>query len=74
MTATEFQQAALDLPKQQRAQLAHLLLESLDQPSEANIEQLWLFEARRRAAEIDRGELQLVTARELEVQIQAVYN
>lgn len=73
MITTEFQQAALDLPKQQRAQLAHLLLESLDQPSEASIEQLWLHEAKRRAAEIDRGEIQLVTAQELEVQIQAVY-
>ena len=73
MTTTEFQQAALDLPKQQRAQLAYLLLESLDQPSEASIEQLWLHEAKRRAAEIDCGEVQLVTAQELEVQIQAVY-
>lgn len=73
MTTTEFQQAALELPKQQRAQLAHLLLESLDQPSEASIEQLWLFEAERRAAEIDRGVIKLVTAQELEVQIQAVY-
>ena len=72
MTTTEFQQAALHLPKQQRAQLAHLLLESLDQPSEATIEQLWLHEAERRAGEIDRGEVQLVTANELEAQIQAV--
>ena len=73
MTATEFQQAVLHLPKQQRAQLAHLLLESLDQPSEANIQQLWVYEAERRAGEIDRGEVQLVTAKELEVEIQAVF-
>jgi putative addiction module component (TIGR02574 family) len=70
MNTTELQQAALRLPKQERAQLAHLLLESLDQPSESDVEQLWLFEAERRAAQIDRGEVQLVTAEELEAQVQ----
>jgi hypothetical protein len=73
MKAIELQQAVLHLPKQERAQLAHLLLESLDQPSEANIQQLWLHEAERRAAQIDRGDVQLVTATELEVQVQAVF-
>ena len=73
MSITTLQQAVLHLPKQERAQLVHLLLDSLDQPSEANIEQLWLREAERRAAEIDRGEVQLVTAEELERQVQALF-
>jgi Putative addiction module component len=73
MTTLELQQAVLHLPKQERAQLAYLLLESLDQPSETNIHQLWLHEAERRAAQIDRGEVRLVTAGELEVQVQALF-
>jgi len=73
MGTTTLQQAVLHLPKQERAQLVHLLLDSLDQPSEANIEQLWLREAEHRAAEIDRGEVQLVSAEELEGQVQALF-
>jgi Putative addiction module component len=67
------QKAVLHLPKQERAQLARLLLESLDQSSDADIRQLWVGEAERRAAEIDRGEVQLVTERELELQVQALF-
>jgi hypothetical protein len=74
MKTTDLQQAVLDLPKQERALLAQLLLESLDQSSEANVQELWLREAERRAAEIDRGEVQLLTATELELQVQSVFN
>jgi putative addiction module component (TIGR02574 family) len=45
----------LSLPAQERAQLAELLLSSLDTLSEAEIEQLWFQEAARRAAEMDQG-------------------
>lgn len=72
MTANALQQAVLHLPKQERAQLVNLLLDSLDQPSEANVEQLWLREAARRASEIDQGKVQLVTADALEAQVQAL--
>jgi len=44
----------LSLPAQERAQLAELLLSSLDTLSEAEIEQLWFQEAARRAAEMDQ--------------------
>jgi Putative addiction module component len=73
MKTTELQHAVLHLPRQERAQLAHLLLESLDQPSEANVQELWLRKAERRAAEIDRGEVKLITAKELELQVQSAF-
>ena len=72
MNTAALKQAVLQLPEQERAQLVHVLLDSLDQPSEANVEQLWLQEAERRAAEIDQGKVQLVTAEELETQVQAL--
>ena len=72
MNTAALKQAVLQLPEQERAQLVHVLLDSLDQPSEANVEQLWLQEAERRAAEIDQGKVQLVTAEELELQVQAL--
>ena len=73
MNAQTLQQAALHLPKSYRANLVHMLLASLDEPSEADIRQLWLHEAGRRAADIDQGKLQLVSAEELEAQVQALY-
>lgn len=45
------------------------LLESLDEVSEAEAEQLWLQVAARRAEEIDQGTVRLVTAEELESRV-----
>ena len=73
MNTAALQKAALHLPKPERAHLVHLLLDSLDEPSGTNIQQLWLLEAERRAAEIDQGNVQLVTAEELEGQVQALF-
>ena len=72
MNTAALKQAVLQLPEQERAQLVHVLLDSLDQPSQAHVEQLWLHEAERRAAEIDQGKVQLVTDEELETQVQAL--
>jgi putative addiction module component (TIGR02574 family) len=63
---------ALALPMRERAKLAQRLLESLDNVSEAEAEQLWLDVAVRRAEEIDRGAVQLVSAEELESRVQAL--
>ena len=73
MNTVALEQAVLHLPKQERAHLVHLLLDSLDEPTEANIQQQWLREASRRADEIDQGKVQLVTAEELEGQVQALF-
>lgn len=55
MKAETIRREALLLPVQERAELAEQLLSCLDDLSEAEIEQLWLREAARRAEELDRG-------------------
>ncbi len=55
MTAETIEEAALHLPEQQRAQLAHKLLLSLDPQSETEVAEEWRNEARRRAADLDNG-------------------
>lgn len=55
---------ALLLPAEKRAELAEELISSLADPSDAEIEQLWLQEAARRAEEIDRGDARRIPAEE----------
>ena len=57
MTIDELTREALALDPEGRAHLAHRLLGSLDELSEAEVEQLWLAEAARRDAAIDAGAL-----------------
>jgi hypothetical protein len=71
MSLSTVQKEALGLPLVKRAKLAQRLLESLDQLSAEEAEKLWLVEAARRAHEIDAGEVQLVSASELERRVQA---
>lgn len=73
MISTTIEQSALSLPIQDRAHLVHLLLYSLDEPSEANIQQIWLKEAQKRANEIDTGKVALVSGEDLERQVQALF-
>jgi putative addiction module component (TIGR02574 family) len=73
MISTTIEQSALSLPMQDRAHLVHLLLDSLDEPNDANIQQIWLKEAQKRANEIDSGKAELVTGDELNTQVQALF-
>ena len=73
MTATAIEQSALSLPKPDRAHLVHLLLVSLDDPSEADIQELWLQEVRSRADEIDAGKVNLVSSEQFEQQVRALF-
>jgi hypothetical protein len=57
---------------QDRAELAEQLLSSLDELSEAEIAQLWMLEAARRAEEIDQGSAKRVSADEVRRQAQAL--
>jgi len=59
------EQEALSLPAEDRAKLAQKLLLSLDTLSAEELEQAWLIEAGRRAHELDRGEVQPVSADEV---------
>lgn len=63
---------ALELTLQERAKLAQRLLESLDEVSVQEAEELWLDVASARAAEIDSGSVKLVSAEELEDRVQAI--
>ena len=72
MNIQAIEQEVLHLPIEDRARLAEILLSSLDALSEQEIEKLWLVEAQRRAAEIDNGTVQLVSAEEVERRIQAI--
>lgn len=65
MDPTTIEREALHLPVLDRARLAHKLLLSLEDMSEPEIEQAWLDEAERRAAEIDQGLVQLIPAEEV---------
>jgi putative addiction module component (TIGR02574 family) len=65
MTADEVRREALRLDHASRAQLARDLLDSLDDLSEAEIEQLWLQEAVRRHDAIVAGEVQTIPADEV---------
>jgi putative addiction module component (TIGR02574 family) len=56
---------ALELPPSSRAELASQLLDSLDDLSEAENEQLWVREAERRYAEYKAGNIEAVPAEEV---------
>jgi putative addiction module component (TIGR02574 family) len=53
-------QEALALDESERAELAGLLLESIEPPAEAEVEAAWGDEVRRRVAKIDSGQAKLV--------------
>ncbi|MBK9574295.1 addiction module protein [Rhodoferax sp.] len=72
MNSAAIEQSVLGLPKPERAHLVHLLLDSLDAPSETDIQDIWLREAHRRADEIDTGKVNLVSGEQLEREVQAL--
>ena len=72
MNASTLEQTVLGLPKTERAHLMHLLLDSLDIPSESDTQEAWLAEATSRAAEIDSGQVTLVSSEQLEREVQAL--
>ncbi|MBN8439499.1 MAG: addiction module protein [Candidatus Accumulibacter sp.] len=64
MNTETLEQAALHLPIQQRAELAHKLLLSLEEQNEDEIAEAWRIEALRRSAEIDSGAIKTISAEE----------
>lgn len=73
MTSTALEQSVLQLPKPDRAHLVSLLLDSLDETSSTDVQQLWLNEAQRRADDIDRGRVELVSGEKVQQQVQALF-
>jgi putative addiction module component (TIGR02574 family) len=60
MTRETLQAKLLQLPAEERAHLARVLLESLDE--QPDLDPAWLEEAERRAAELASGEAKTVPA------------
>jgi putative addiction module component (TIGR02574 family) len=54
----EVQKQAQRLTPQEKAPLAHFLIEELDSSNDADVEQLWIEESRRRYDAYVSGELQ----------------
>jgi putative addiction module component (TIGR02574 family) len=65
MKFDEISSAALQLSVEERAQLAGRLLLSLDEPSESEVERLWLEEAERRLKEFREGGVSGIPADEV---------
>jgi putative addiction module component (TIGR02574 family) len=63
-TAQEILEAASALPEEERLLLAHSLFDSIHE-MDADVEQAWIQEIRRRCGEIDRGEVELIPAEDV---------
>lgn len=72
MNTETLEDIALHLPMQQRAELAHKLLLSLEAQNEEDIADAWHVEALRRAAEIDSGEADTVSSEEVSAAARAL--
>ncbi|HEY0154437.1 MAG TPA: addiction module protein [Longimicrobium sp.] len=69
MGVQELEAALLKLPNQERARLAEVLIDSLDEENE--IAQAWTDEAERRLEELRSGKVQGVPAEEVFARIRA---
>lgn len=58
--AEQILQSALNLPPDDRVEIAESLILSLDEKRASEIESAWAEEIRRRLESIDKGEVQLV--------------
>ena len=54
-SATDILKQALELKEEERAELASLLIESLDDPAGEGVEAAWAAEIERRMADLDSG-------------------
>jgi putative addiction module component (TIGR02574 family) len=70
-TLDKLRSEALRLPEDERAELAHSLVLSLDGPADENAESAWDAEIERRLAEIDAGTAELVDREELRRRMRA---
>ena len=72
MDVKTFEREALKLPTEDRARLARELLDSLDELPAHELDRLWLDEAQRRAAQIDAGEVELISGEEVDRKARAL--
>lgn len=72
MNTEILEDTALHLPLKQRAELAHKLLLSLEAQNDDEIAEAWCVEALHRAAEIDSGMADTVSAEEVSAAARAL--
>ena len=72
MDISQIESEVFSLPIEQRASLAHRLLLSLEEPSEAEFDRLWGEESAHRAAEFDAGMVQAITGEEVAAKARAL--
>lgn len=65
ITLEDIKEKAQQLSEMERAALALALIESLDGPPDADVEEAWRIEIERRVGEIERGEVQPVPGDEV---------
>ena len=63
----------LSLPADQRMNLPDRILESLNDPTDPRIDNLWTIEAERRVEEIKNGEVELVPGEQVFAKIHLKY-
>ena len=61
----ELKEKVVQLPEAERAELALTLIESLDGPADADVEEAWRVEIEQRAAQVERGEAKLIPGDEV---------
>jgi putative addiction module component (TIGR02574 family) len=71
MSEIELKQEVLKLPLSTRAELIKTLIESVENPSDAELEQLWAAEADRRIAAAERGEMKTYSREEMLVRVKS---
>ncbi|MEL7668812.1 MAG: addiction module protein [Actinomycetota bacterium] len=64
MTVEEIMREALTLDVETRASIAHELLSSLESLSDAEVERLWIAEAKRRSTDVRAGRAQTLSAQD----------
>ena len=72
MDIDALEREALKLPAEDPARLVRDLLDSLDELSAGELDRLWLEEASQRAAQIDTGEVDLISAEEVDRKARAL--
>ncbi|MFO1364411.1 MAG: addiction module protein [Burkholderiales bacterium] len=65
ITLEDIKEKAQQLSEMERAELALALIESLDGPPDADVEEAWRVEIERRVGQIDRGEVQPIPGDEV---------
>ena len=73
-TVQELKAELKSLPPQQRAELAHFLIDSLDQEADPDAEAEWDKEVERRVAEIKSGQAQGIAAEEVFAKLREKYS